>query len=296
MQELHGALFSREVRSALPPGTRRLIVVPHSILTYLPFAALRDPATGRYLVEDFDVLRLPSASALPALRKRNREPGMTGVAFRNADVLAPFPAELPGTLREARTAARSIPGSTVYVGERADEPRLRSALRGDGLVHVATHGVMNARNPMFSRIELSRGVTGASADDGRLEVHEVLQLRIRSPLVFLSGCETGAGMTGSTHWSRGEDYATLAQAFLYAGTRNVIATLWRISDDGAASFAGRFYTHLASSSPADALSQTQREMIRDSHFSAPYYWAPYVISGEGLSTAEKQNRQVSSVQ
>jgi len=184
----------------------------------------------------------------------------------------------------------------MYLGQRADEQALRGALGREGLVHVATHGVMNARNPMFSRIELSRGTSGGSANDGRLEVHEVLRLRVRSPLVFLSGCETGAGMAGSTHWSRGEDYATLAQAFLYAGTRDVIATLWQIEDEGAANFAGRFYTDLRTSSPADALARTQREMIRDSRFSAPYYWAPYVISGEGLSTAGMQNRQVSSVQ
>ena len=296
MQELHAALFSQAIRSALPEGTRRLIVVPHSVLSYLPFAALLEAATGRYLVEDYDVLRLPSASALPTLRKGKMEGAAVGRAFGSADVLAPFPTQLPGTLREAQAATRSIRGAQMYLGQRADEPTLRAALGREGLVHVATHGVMNGRNPMFSRIELSRGTSGGSANDGRLEVHEVLRLRVRSPLVFLSGCGTGAGMAGSTHWARGEDYATLAQAFLYAGTRDVIATLWQIADDGAANFAGRFYTDLRTSSPADALARTQREMIRDSRFSAPYYWAPYVISGEGLSTSEMQSKRLSSVQ
>jgi CHAT domain-containing protein/tetratricopeptide (TPR) repeat protein len=296
MQELHGALFSRTIRSALPEGTRRLIVVPHSILSYLPFAALRDAATGRFLVEDFDILRLPSASALPTLRNGRIDGAGVGTAFGSADVLVPFPTQLPGTLTEARAATRSIRGAQMYLGSRADEPTLRGALGRNRLVHVATHGVMNSRNPMFSRIELSRGATGGSANDGRLEVHEVLRLRVRSPLVFLSGCETGAGVAGSTQWSRGEDYATLAQAFLYAGTRDVIATLWQIADEGGATFAGRFYTDLRTSSPSDALASAQREMIHDSRFSAPYYWAPYVISGVGLSTAEMQNRRVASVQ
>jgi CHAT domain-containing protein len=88
----------------------------------------------------------------------------------------------------------------------------------------------------------------------------------------------------------------LAQAFLYAGTRHVIATLWKIEDDGAASFAGRFYGHLREFSPSDALARTQREMIRDPRFSAPYYWASYAISGEGLSRSEMQNPRISSVQ
>jgi CHAT domain-containing protein len=294
--ELHGVLLSSAIRSAIPAGTRRLIIVPHSILSYLPFAALRDPATMRYLVEDFDVLRLPSASALPALRTRRQENRAPGLAFRGAELLAPFPSQLPGTQREVRSAARSIRGAQTHVGERADEPRLRGALAGDGVVHVATHGIMNARNPMFSRIEVARGASGGSGDDGRLEVHEVLRLRVRSPLVFLSGCETGAGVAGATQWSKGEDYATLAQAFLYAGTRDVIATLWKIQDDGAATFAGRFYSHLRGSSPSDALARAQRETIRDLRFKAPYYWASYVISGEGLSTLDMQNPRVASVQ
>lgn len=296
MRELHGALFSPAIRSALPAGTKRLIIVPHSALSYLPFAALRDPVRGRYLVEDFDVMGLPSASALPTLRRRARETGGRGIGFRGAELLAPFPGELPGTRGEVQSAARSIRGAQSFLGTRADETRLRGALARDGIVHVATHGVMNARNPMFSRIELSRGPAGGSSDDGRLEVHEVLRLRVRSPLVFLSGCETGAGAASATHWSRGEDYSTLAQAFLYAGTRDVIATLWKIRDDGAAAFAGRFYTHLRGSSPTDALARAQREMIRDSRFSAPYYWASYAISGEGLSTSDLQTGRVASVQ
>jgi CHAT domain-containing protein/tetratricopeptide (TPR) repeat protein len=296
MRQLHRALLPPAIRAAIPTETRRLIIVPHSILSYLPFAALRDPATSRYLVEEFDVLRLPSASALPALRGRKREISTPSNAFRSADLLAPFPTRLPGTRREVQAAARSIRRAQAYVGQRADERTLRGALGRHGMVHVATHGVMNARNPMFSRIELSRGATGGSADDGRLEVHEVVRLRVSSPLVFLSGCETAIGMAGATHWSRGEDYATLAQAFLYAGTRDVIATLWQIEDDGAARFAGRFYRHLRESSPSDALARAQRETIRDSRFKAPYYWASYVISGEGFSTAELQNGQVASVQ
>ena len=77
---------------------------------------------------------------------------------------------------------------------------------------------MNSRNSLFSRIELTPG-SGEPGDDGRLEVHELLRLRIRSPLVFLSGCETGVGAAWSNQFARGEDYATLAQAFLYAMTQ-----------------------------------------------------------------------------
>ena len=76
-----------------------------------------------------------------------------------------------------------------------------------------------------------------------LEVHEVVGLLVRSRLVFLSGCETGLGAAGARAFAAGEDYATLARAFHYAGAREVVATLWRVEDRGAAEFAAkiRFY-------------------------------------------------------
>ncbi len=133
---------------------------------------------------------------------------------------------------------------------------------------------------MFSRIELSPGSTGRT-DDGRLEVHEILGRTARSPLVFLSGCETGVGAAGSTEFARGEDYTTLAQALLYAGSRNVVATLWRIDDAGAAELAQRFYAALPDQSPAEALAHAQRQMMAHPHYGSPYHWAAYLLSGDG---------------
>lgn len=136
---------------------------------------------------------------------------------------------------------------------------------------------------MFSRIELAPGNDRGSPDDGRLEVHEVLGLTIRSPLVFLSGCETGLGAAWSTSFDRGEDYATLAQAFLYAGARNVVATLWRVADESAAEFARHFYAGLPSQAAPDALAAAQRRMLADTRYATPYFWASYQVSGRGLS-------------
>jgi CHAT domain-containing protein len=138
---------------------------------------------------------------------------------------------------------------------------------------------MNSRNPMFSRIELAPGV-GVQSDDGRLEVHEVLALRIDARLIFLSGCETGVGVAWSTSYARGEDYATLAQAFLYAGARVVVATLWEIGDEGGAELAGRFYANLRRMAPAEALAAAQRELLRSRKYANPFYWAGYQVIGE----------------
>jgi CHAT domain-containing protein len=133
---------------------------------------------------------------------------------------------------------------------------------------------------MFSQIQLAPG-SGTRDDDGRLEVYEIFGLHVRSPLVFLSGCETGAGGAWSNDFQRGEDYATLARAFLYAGARNVIATLWPIDDEGAAEFADKFYAHRRDTDDAHALALAQREMMRESRYRSPYYWAGYQLSGAG---------------
>lgn len=135
------------------------------------------------------------------------------------------------------------------------------------------------RNPLFSYIELAPRRRPNAEDDGFLELHEVLELDIRASLVFLSGCETGVGTAWTTRFAPGEDYATLAQAFLYAGAGNVIATLWRIEDAGAARFTATFYERLVGRDPAAALAAAQRAAIDSDDLSAPYQWAPYTVSG-----------------
>ncbi|MDP9177224.1 MAG: CHAT domain-containing tetratricopeptide repeat protein [Gemmatimonadota bacterium] len=273
---LRSALIGPAEGTGLLKNVRRLIIVPHGALSYVPFAALRDGRAGRYLIEDYSLTYLPSAAAVAVLRGkppslRDMPVAMQPLAF------APFSSELPGSAREARAFTRAIRGGTSVVGAAATERQLRNALERSGIVHIATHGVMNPRNPMFSRVEMARG-SGAVDDDGRLEVHEVLGLRLAARLVFLSGCETALGIE-SNQAAAGEDYATLAQAFLYAGASSVAATLWRIGDDGAAEFAARFYSRLTGMAAPEALAAAQRELIREKRFRNPYYWAAYQIGG-----------------
>ena len=277
---LHSLVLRPVQRSGALRGVHRIIVVPHEVLTYLPLAALVDSATGHYVAEDYAVVHVPSAASLPVLRAAARRE--TAAPRVPAAVFAPFPDALPATSAEAQSFRASVPGAVAHVGADATERRLRSALASGAVVHVATHGVMNARNPLFSRLELALGVGDSTADNGRLEVHELLDLRARSPLIFLSGCETGLGASWSTHYETGQDYTTIAQALLFAGAPNVVATLWRIDDDGAAVFARRFYSARRTLAAPEALAQAQREMIADPRWRSPYLWAGYEVSGGGL--------------
>ena len=286
---LLGALDSLPVT-----GFDRLVIVPHGALNYLPFAALYNATTGRHVAEDYVIQIVPSAAALPVLRRRAREttPEDEGPRPRRPQegiAFAPLPDVLPTTRDEVRTFRRAIANGRSVEGRRATEARVRSALERPQIVHIASHGVMNARHPMFSRIELSPGGDDRSANDGRLGVHELLALSIRSPLIFLSGCETALGPSWATTFSRGEDYATMAQAFLYAGASNVVATLWRIEDEGAAVFTEEFYGALGEGDPAEALATAQRAMMRHPRYRAPFYWAAYQVAGEGLTTFGRRN-------
>lgn len=294
LRGLHAVLVAPVEQAGLVRGVERLILIPHSVLTYLPFAALKRAEGGRYLMEDYALLHLPSAATLAVLRGADRG-GAGDRSGGRATVFAPFPKELPGSLREAGAFRRAVTRASTQSGRAATEARLRRALAGNGVVHVASHGVMNPRNPMFSRIELFPGDGGAS-DDGRLEVHELLALRIGASLVFLSGCETGVGSAWSTQFARGEDYTTLAQAFLYAGAGNVVATLWRIGDDGAAAFAAKFYANDGTVAPARALASAQRAMARDPRYLDPYYWAAYQVFGPGGMGPSSHRSAGSSVQ
>jgi len=281
-------------------GRTRIIVVPHHALTYLPFAALRSRDNGRYLVEDFQLVSLPAAAALPAVRGDQRLESAPGArsTVENAAVFAPLPRDLPASREEAKEIRRLLPRAEVYLGKRATESRVRGSLEAGGVTHVASHGVLNRVNPLFSRIELTSGGSPvASDDDGRLEVHEILDLTIRSQLVFLSGCETGLGSAGLLVAAPGEDYATLARAFLYGGARSVVATLWPVADQGAAAFAARFYVELDIDRVPESVARAQREMLADPRYAHPYYWAGYQVAGDGraAAVAETANRSLGSV-
>ena len=283
LRDLYRKLIAPVEGANLLSGIDHLVIVPHAALTYLPFGALRGDAVhgGHYLAERYSIITLPSASALPALRERR-----TDVLTRTATVLAPLPVELPFTRGEAVAVGAELIHPQIVVGGDATEALLRHALSTSAIVHVASHGALNVESPMFSSVRLARSTSSGVHDDdnGRFETYEVLSLEIRSRLVFLSGCETALGPAWSSSYSHGEDYATLAQAFLFSGAHNVIATLWPINDRGAADFARAFYSALASSAPSQALAAAQRALINNPSYAAPYYWAAYVLSGSGALT------------
>jgi CHAT domain-containing protein len=284
---LHQILVAPVEKTGILNGAKRLVVVPHSALSYLPFAALRD-SRGRYLAESYAISVLPSAGALSYLRETRADSLRTGLD--KGMVFAPFTRDLPATRTEARSVQASLGSARAFYDAAASERIFRESSGINGVLHLATHGTLNIQNPLFSRIELAgSGRSGAreSTDDGRLAVHEIIEMRTSAPLVFLSGCETARGTAWSTDFAKGEDYATLSQALLYSGAGGVVATLWRINDASAAVFARHFYRNLRKLPPEEALAAAQQNMLIDARYRAPYFWASYQLAGSGKPIAIK---------
>lgn len=145
------------------------------------------------------------------------------------------------------------------------------------VLHFATHGLLNARRPQFTGMVLSL-VGNKDGRDGFLRTSEVFNLRLSSPLVVLSACETGLGKE-----TRGEGVMGLTRAFMYAGAPVVVVSLWSVNDKATADLMADFYKNLLAKNgakPAAALFATRQNMIAGRQYSAPFYWAPFVLVGD----------------
>jgi len=251
-------------RSAI--AGERLVIAPHDVLHYLPFAALRSSG-GRWLVEDFALSTVPSASVLKFLGDKGARASDRIAAFGNPD-LGPALA-LRYAEREARAVAERFPATTTVL-TRADATEARAKRLGEqvGVLHFAVHGELSEGDPMGSALLLVPG----DGEDGRLEVRELFGMDIAARLVVLSACETGLGAL-----SRGDELVGLQRAFLYAGTPAVVTTLWKVDDRASYLLMRAFYEHLATNGPAEALRAAQRGLIVD--FPHPFAWAAFGLTG-----------------
>lgn len=243
----------------------RLLIVPHGVLHYLPFAALRSPA-GRWVVEDFALGTLPSASVLRYLGDKGVGAPGRALVVGNPDVGAAL--ALPWAEREALMVGQHQRGATVLTRGDATESDVKKLLESAGLAHFATHGELSEVDPLSSALLLVPG----GGEDGRLEVRELFGLDLRARLVVLSACETGLGKL-----SRGDELVGLQRAFLYAGTPAVVTTLWRVDDRASYELVRGFYDLLEQAGPVKALRQAQLETMRT--FPHPFMWAGFSLTG-----------------
>lgn len=266
-------------------GATRLIVAPDGPLLRLPFALLsRD---GReWLVQDYALSLAPSASILAQLSAAPRPSSAAPIlAFataagdapvRNAGVFEPgaMPREgLPNAAREARDVASLFAGGSARVGHDAREHELKAlAPSAYRVVHFATHAIVDEIVPRRSAIVLE----GDQADDGLLQLHEISGLQLGADLVVLSACQSYSGRA-----IRGEGLSSLGRAFLQAGARAVVASVWDVDDRTSPDMMRAFYAALAGGAAPDAALRTaQLQMLRAGGPSAAMQsWAGFTVMG-----------------
>ncbi|MDQ1592543.1 MAG: hypothetical protein QOG71_3170 [Pyrinomonadaceae bacterium] len=192
-------------------------------------------------------------------------------------------ARLNGTRAEAQQIAAFARTSglapDVWLDLDASESKVKTTdVSKYRILHVATHGLLNTERPQFTGVVLSL-VGNRSGGDGFLRTDEIFNLKLGSPLVMLSACETGLGRE-----RRGEGVIGLTRAFMYAGAPTVGVSLWSVSDKSTADLMTDFYKRLLTkqtpAAPSAAMRAAQLAMIEGKKYSAPFHWAPFVLVGD----------------
>lgn len=253
-------------------GVQELYLVPNGILNYVPFAALTRAIGGRteFLVDDYSLAYLPSAAVLAF---HHDGPAPEGRLF----AMAPERAHLKYAGQEVRTISELFtPKTVVLTGERATKSVFQQSAGNYQFVHLATHGFLNKYAPLLSGLQLEPSAN----DDGRLEVHDILDLKLNAKLVTLSACETALGSGYFNEIPAGDEFVGFTRAFLTAGSQSVLASLWEVNDRSTLELMVDFYRRLSRNDKAIALAAAQRAMRHSGGpYSQPYFWAPFVLVG-----------------
>ena len=282
----------------------RLIIVPDGTLNLLPFEALRN-VKEQYLLRSTTVSYVPSATILSTLRHANEAPATKpllavgdvpyedqggaspkipkAASFRErvergiADLSGMALSDLPETREEIEEIAKVAgPSAVLLIGKDATETAFKKEPLGEfRVLHLAVHGFADTQYPERSALVL--GADSKAGEDGLLQVREIIRLRLNAELTTLSACDTGVGKLQGQ-----EGISNLAEAFLVAGSKSVVASLWSAEDISASALMEHFYDHLAhGEDTSSALRNAKLDLLtKFGDQLSPYYWAEFVSVGE----------------
>jgi len=283
----------------------RFIVIPDGNLNYLPFEALVEP-DGRFLVESHVIGYTSSGTSLRSARQNmhapaplpflgigaigdgtakkvdnklqiasGRSPAERGVFDETGSRLPPLLAGLDELLSGARRAGTS---SKLLLGEQATETAFKHLqLNRYRVIHIVAHSAVDSAYPDRSAIVLSE--SKGSADDGLLQAREIRGMRLNSELVAVPACDTAVGrLEGQA------GVVSLMQAFLLAGSKSVLGTLWSVEDSATETVMSRFYLYLSRGlDKGAALQRAKCDFLKRYQGDiAPFYWAGLVLGGDSI--------------
>lgn len=261
-RNLHGRLIQSV---ATQVTTKHVLIVGHGALHYLPFTALSDGAG--YLVDQYSLRLLPSASVLQFLKGRQAQQGGSLLAFGNPD-LGDAQYDLKFAQDEVQAIAKTFPQAKVLVRQEATKGAFKSLGPQFSYLHLATHGKFDPDAPLKSGLLLAKD----AQEDGFLSLGDLYSLRLNADLVILSACETGLGKI-----SNGDDVVGLTRGFLYAGSSSIVASLWEVDDRATSLLMTEFYANLKKGDKREALRQAQ--LTTKKQYPHPFYWAAFQLTG-----------------
>jgi len=295
-------------------GATRFIIAPDGILNLVPFEALRN-ANGEYLIKSRVISYVPSGTILDRLRRiagrqlaprkllavgdvvyesqaggaRTSQVSTTGtrsVGRGIADLSGIGLHNLPHTREEVEEIGKIFGRDVVVLlGKDATETAFkREPLDQFQVLHLAVHGFADTQYPERSALVL--GIDPKSDDDGLLQAREITRLRLNAELTTLSACDSGEGMLQGQ-----EGISNLVEAFLVAGSKSVVASLWNADDTFASALMQLFYRRLAHGDDlGNALRNAKLALLtKYGEQASPYYWAGFVIVGEGITSIPIRN-------
>lgn len=297
------ALYQRLIAPAAPylTGTE-LLIIPDGPLHTINFETLLDAPSDRagykahLLVHRYAMANLLSATTAVRFAELARErtaatlalaPGFTDEVKQRYRAQVADSTRLdkhflsyvrqPFALRTAEGLG-SVMRADLLLGMQANERGFREAAPRYGILHLGTHAEMNAKDPMYSRLVLSKDGEGVDPDqDGYLHAYEIYELDLRAQLAVLTACETGAGATD------GEGVRSIGYSFAYAGCPSLVMSLWNIDEKVSAEVIERFYDYLADGLPKhEALRKAKLDHLATAtdELAMPYYWAGLVLVGD----------------
>ncbi len=274
----------------------KLIIIPDEETSWLPFDAFLpekpEPSLGnydglKYLINNYTVSFSYSASMVKEEAHRSRRKGnvLAFYPLYNNDTLSHgSPAQLPGAALEIRSVMENFRGR-IYEGSDASVKNFLSVINEPVIFHLAMHSVTDSVNSKYSFL-LFDGFSD-TLTDGKLYNYEISSLNMRSPLVVISSCNSGAGTL-----YQAEGLMSIARSFRLAGASSVVKTAWKVNDETSARIVSRFYYYLSKGKYTDeALRLSKLDYLKDMPpaFSGPYFWAAYELTGDNSPVAPGLN-------
>lgn len=253
-----------------------LVVSPTGSFQQLPFSLLRHE--GRWLVEDVSVA---SVTHVGSLRRRSASEPRFHLTGPDLLLVGNPDGSLPEAEGEVRAIAEAWPGSTLIVGALGGREQLIEHTPGRSTLHLATHGVIDPEYPDQSFL-----VIGDVEAGGRLAYREIPGLAPyldQARLVVLSACESGLPVRAPD--AEGSEVGMringLSAQFRRAGVETLVASMWKVDDEGTRRLMEGFYANLGQGMDvAQALQASQVALIGDDELSHPWFWASFVVMGD----------------